>query len=247
MVGAKYLLTLIVDIIKSIQMKSNELDILASPRRASAPPSRNNLFAGIKLSLLAAVLMLLGVLAIHLLPTNESVEEIEPVATNPHTEPTHTTDLMENPTLTRTDSKGRLFTVSATSASRDRANSEEVTLKDVKADAAFDSPFRENDQMFLRAASAILRTDAEQLDLFAPINIQTTSNYQFQAEWVGINLEQNRIEKAGSVFINGPEGSIKAGTMNTSTNGQSFTFQDNVRVKWNLATSISPSATPGLQ
>lgn len=229
-------------------MESDKLDILATPRRAQAPSSRDNLFIGIKLSLLAVVLLLLGVLTIHLVETTEnSVEEIEPVATNPHVEPVTATDLMENPTLTRTDSKGRLFTVSAASATRNRANNAEVTLRDVRADAAFNSPFRQDDQMFLHAASALLRSDAEQLDLFEPINIKTESDYQLQAKHVNINLKQNQIEKADNIFINGPGGSIEADTMLTSANGRNFTFRDNVRVKWNLVPPATPSTTPSPQ
>ncbi|MCY4053142.1 MAG: LPS export ABC transporter periplasmic protein LptC [Hyphomicrobiales bacterium] len=229
-------------------MESNELDILASPRRAQPPSPQGNLFTGIKLSLLAVVLLLLSVLTIHLVETSENnVEEIEPVATNPHVEPVTATDLMENPTLTRTDSKGRLFTVSAASATRNLANSAEVTLKDVRADAAFNSPFRQNDQMFLHAASALLRSDDEQLDLFEPINIKTESDYQLQARHVNINLKQNQIEKADNIFINGPRGSIEADSMSTSADGQNFTFRDNVRVRWNLAPPAAPNTTPGPQ
>lgn len=235
MAGPKYFLPLK----KVTQMK---LDILVSPRRAQAPSSQDNLFVGIKLSLLAVVLLLLGVLTIHLVETSENnVEEIEPVATNPHVEPANATDLMENPTLTRTDSKGRLFTVSAASATRNRTNNAEVTLKDVRADAAFNSPFRQDDQMFLHAASALLRSDAEQLDLFEPINIKTESDYQLRAKHVNINLKQNQIEKADNVFINGPRGSIEADAMFTSANGRNFIFRDNVRVKWNLVPPATPS------
>lgn len=225
-------------------MKSEELDILTSPRQTQAPSSQGGLFIGIKLSLLAVVLLLLGVLAIHLIETNENVEEVEPVVTNPHVEPITATDLMENPTLTRTDSKGRLFTVSAASATRNRTNISEITLKDVRADAAFDSPFHQDDQMFLHAASALLRSDTEQLDLFDPVNITTESNYQLQAKHININLKENHIEKANNIFINGPKGSIKADSMFTSANGQNFTFQDNVYVKWNLA---APAASDTIQ
>ena len=152
---------------------------------------------------------------------------------------------MENPTLTRTDSKGRLFTVSAESATRNRTNIAQITLKDVRADATFDTPFRKNDQMFLQAASALLRSDTEQLDLFDPINIETESNYQLQAKHININLKENHIEKANSIFINGPKGSIKADSMFTSANGQNFTFRDNVYVKWNLATPADSNIVPG--
>ena len=227
------------------QMESDELDILASPRRAQAPSSQGGLFAGIKLSLLAVALLLLGILTINLIKTNENVEEVEPVATNPHVEPVTTTDLMENPTLTRTDSKGRLFTVSAASATRNRSNAAQITLEDVRADATFDTPFRQNDQMFLHAASALLRSDTEQLDLFDPINIETESNYQLQAKHININLKKNHIERVDSVFINGPKGSIKADSMFTSTDGQNFTFQDNVHVKWNLDAPAASNAIPG--
>ena len=225
-------------------MESDKFDILASPRRTQAPSSQGGLFIGIKLSLLAVVLLLLGILTIHLIETNENVEEVEPVATNPHSEPTATTDLMESPTLTRTDSKGRLFTVSAASATRNRANIAQITLKDVRADATFDTPFRQSDQMFLQAASALLRSDVEQLDLFEPVNIETESNYRLQAKHININLKENHIEKANSIFINGPKGSIKADSMFTSANGQNFTFRDNVHVKWNLVSPANSNILP---
>ena len=139
---------------------------------------------------------------------------------------------MENPTLTRTDSKGRLFHVSAASATRADANSEEVTLKDVRADAAFDSPFRDDDRMFLYAVKAVLRGDIERLDLFAPMDIRTKSRYYLQAESLGIDLNGSRIEEGIDIDIEGPEGSLTAKSMSTSADGRVLTFRGDVRLRW---------------
>ena len=222
-------------------MAAADLDLLASPRQTRAPVARGRLLAGIKLGLLAAVAVVTASLVIHLLPDARPGEEAAAVAGAPE----QAGDRMEKPVLTRTDSKGRLFTVSAAAATRASAESEAVSLRQVRADAAFDSPFQEDDRLFLSAASALLRGDAKRLELFAPLDIATTSNYRMQAEWVGVDLGHNRIEEARAVSLSGPAASLQAETMSTSPDGNRFTFRGNVRVRWRAAPSPSPARQPG--
>ena len=210
-------------------MATDDFDLLTAPRQARTPAVRGNLLAGIKLALLAAVVVVLASLAIHLLPDIRPDREAATDAAGPRE---RTSDRMEKPVLTRTDSKGRLFTVSAASATRTSANSEAVSLQQVRADTAFDSPFQENDRLFLSAASALLRGDVERIDLFAPMNITTTSNYRMQAEWIGVDLRQSRIEEGRAVSLSGPAASLQAETMSTSPDGNLLTFRGNVRVRW---------------
>ena len=152
-------------------------------------------------------------------------------------------DTMERPILTRTDAQGRLFTVSAASATRtcaensalphaDCRRQDAVSLQEVRADTAFDSPFQEDDRLFLSAASALLRADTEHLELFAPMNIVTTSNYRMQAEWLGVDLKQSRIEEGRAISLEGPAASLRAQTMSTSPDGNMLTFRGNVRLRW---------------
>lgn len=207
----------------------DELDLLASPRRAQHSVSGAGLFAGIKVALLAVVLLVMTSLVVYLLPDSETAEQAGTETANTREQES---DRMDRPVLTRTDSKGRLFTVSAASATRSSANSEEVSLQDVRADAAFDSPFRNDDRLLLAAASALLRGDAERLDLFAPVDITTKSRYRLQAEHIGVDLKQNRIEEGRTISIDGPSGTLEAETMSTSPDGSLLTFQGNVSVRW---------------
>ena len=214
-------------------MAADDLDLLASPRRSHEPVVRENLFAGIKLVLLGVVLLLVTVLGVYLLEDDEPpIEEITTASVDAFEQPATQSDLMENPTLTRTDSKGRLFHVSAASAERASTDSEEVTLKDVRADAAFDSPFRDDDRMTLYAAKAVLHGESERLDIFAPMDIRTTSRYRLRADSLAIDIARSRIEEGIAIDIKGPDGSLTAKTMSTSADGRFFTFHGDVRLRW---------------
>ena len=230
-------------------------------RQTAAPlKAGNRLSSGIKFVLLAAVLLVTVSLVVHLLPDATSETESAAVAASR----ARTSDSMERPILTRTDAQGRLFTVSAASATRtcaensarhrtivraiggsggqrppkgmpqrgDCQRQDAVSLQEVRADAAFDSPFQEDDRMFLSAASALLRADIERLELFAPMNLVTTSNYRMQAEWLGVDLKQSRIEEGRDISLEGPGASLRAETMSTSADGNMLTFRGNVRMRW---------------
>ena len=222
-------------------MAESDFDLLARPRQTRAPAGRGGLFAGVKLALLAAVAVVVASLILHLLPDMPDGEENGLAGASRGEQ---TSDRMEKPVLTRTDAKGRLFTVSAASATRTSANSEAVSLQEVRADAAFDSPFQADDRLFLSAASALLRGDVERLDLFAPMRITTASDYLMQAEWVGVDLKQSRIEEGRAVSLSGPAASLQAETMSTSADGNLLTFRGNVRVRWRAAPTLAPQPEP---
>lgn len=204
-------------------------DLLVFSGRAKRPVAAGRLHSGIKLALLAVVFLVTASLVVYLLPDFHAADQTSSETSSAQKQDS---DRMDRPVLTRTDSEGRLYTVSAASATRTGAESEEISLQEVRADAAFDSPFRKDDRLFLSAASAMLRGEEGRLELFAPVDITTSSHYRLQAEHIGVDLKQNRIEEGRIISIDGPGGTLEAKTMSTSADGNLLTFRGNVRFRW---------------
>lgn len=189
----------------------------------------------VRLALPTAAALVLALLALHLWPQG-APDEPPPAPAD-----ARILDRMEDAILTRADSQGRLFTVSAAEATRADSDSDTVSLTRVRAQAAFDSPFRADDRLSLTAASALLRGADERLDLFAPLTLTTDSAYRLQAEWLGIDLRASRIEEGRGVSLTGPDAALRSDSMSTSADGNRLTFRGNVRVR---LPSAPPPTTP---
>ncbi|MDF1686819.1 MAG: lipopolysaccharide export system protein LptC [Parvibaculaceae bacterium] len=134
---------------------------------------------------------------------------------------------MVNPRINGTDTKGRPFEVTATSARQSENNSDRISLENIQADMMLDET---GSWLSLSAQRGLLRVDLNSLLLYERVDAFTTWGYEVHGTEARVDLKTGDISSASPVYIQGPLGLLEANKMTSSNAEGIIRFTDGIKL-----------------
>lgn len=134
---------------------------------------------------------------------------------------------MVNPRISGTDTKGRPFEVTATSARQAENNSDRISLENIQADMMLDD---KGSWLSLSAQRGLLRLDLNSLLLYERVDAFTTWGYEVHGTVARIDLKTGDITSDAPVNVQGPMGLLRANKMSSSTAEGIIRFTDGIKL-----------------
>ena len=134
---------------------------------------------------------------------------------------------MVNPRINGTDTKGRPFTVTATSARQAENNSDRISLENIEADMMLDDG---DLWLSLSAQRGLLRVDLNSLLLYERVDAFTTWGYEVHGTSARVDLKTGDISSDAPIKVQGPLGLLDANKMSSSNADGIIRFTDGIKL-----------------
>jgi len=134
---------------------------------------------------------------------------------------------MVNPRINGTDTKGRPFEVTATSARQSENNSDRISLENIQADMMLDDS---GSWLSLSAQRGLLRVDLNSLLLYERVDAFTTWGYEVHGTSARIDLKTGDITSDAPINVQGPLGLLTANKMSSSGADGIIRFTDGIKL-----------------
>ena len=134
---------------------------------------------------------------------------------------------MVNPRINGTDTKGRPFTVTATSARQAENNSDRISLENIEADMMLDDG---DLWLSISAQRGLLRVDLNSLLLYERVDAFTTWGYEVHGTVARLDLKTGDISSDAPINIQGPLGLLTANKMSSSNADGIIRFTDGIKL-----------------
>ncbi len=133
---------------------------------------------------------------------------------------------MVNARFVGTDGNGRPFLVTATTATQDPMQPDDITLNALQADMTLSN----GTWLTLTADRGLYQRNAESLTLSGPVDLYSDLGYEFHAGDTRLDLAAGVAESAQPVSGQGPFGLLNAQSFRFSDNGQRLYFSGKVKL-----------------
>ncbi|MGF7158929.1 LPS export ABC transporter protein LptC [Rhodoligotrophos appendicifer] len=124
------------------------------------------------------------------------------------------------------DKDNQPFSVTATTASQDKANPARVILNDVTLQLKMKNS---GDTLFVTAKEGVFDNKAKTLDLKGDVHIVNSANYTANMSTARVLLGEKRLISEDPVEVKFPSGDITAGGMEMRDDGQQVYFTNRTR------------------
>ncbi|MEM9668306.1 MAG: LPS export ABC transporter periplasmic protein LptC [Pseudomonadota bacterium] len=128
--------------------------------------------------------------------------------------------VMLNPRFTGRDSDGQIYTITADSAERRRANSNLVDLINPKLTDAYDSE--------ILAPRGLFDRESETLELFEDVLVKDAEGYVFNSTHARVLISSGRIEGMQPLVGTGPIGDVSSDSYELNNEDDSVIFKGRV-------------------
>ncbi len=199
---------------------------LFEPRAASAAVSgqkRDHLIKGFRIILPAAALALL--LALVLWPVLEQ-QEVAFTLSYEDVESSDDKIRMVRPQYVGTDSRGRIFSVSAENGFQDSPEDLRVYLEDIVANFQL----ADSATASVNSDSGLFYPDRQHLEMEGQVSFDTSDGYHIGASAVEVDLIQNAAWSDAPLSGSGPIGNFTAGSFRISIEDRSVIFAGGVKM-----------------
>ncbi len=133
---------------------------------------------------------------------------------------------MVNARFVGTDANGRPFLVTASTATQDPLQPDEITLNALQADMTLSN----GTWLTLTADKGLYQRDVESLTLSGPVDLYSDLGYEFHAGDTRLDLAAGVAESGQPVSGQGPFGVLNAQSFRFSDNGQRLFFSGGVKL-----------------